>query len=488
MLFNSLSFAVFFPTVVISYYLLPERFRTFFLLVASCVFYMAFVPSYILILFAVITIDFFLAQLIVKNAGRRRLILLWGSIAANLGILFFFKYFNFFNVNVAALADFLHWNYDPALLVIALPLGLSFHVFQSLAYVIEVYKSRYIPERNYWTYSLYVMFFPQLVAGPIERPAHLLPQFREGHPFNADRVRRGLERMLWGFFKKLVIADNIAPIVSHVYAGSSTEGPLIIAAAVLFTYQLYCDFSGYSDIAVGTALVLGYDIRENFDRPYAARSMAEFWRRWHISLSSWLRDYLFTPLFWWGRHRKWWAEASLFISFVLIGLWHGANWTYVTFGALNGFYIVFSTLTSALRERTASLIRLSKIHPLRAAFQMVFTFMLFTLSLIFFRASNLHQAWNMISNLGTHITGFFDIGYLRYQVFTDQAFGATKTSLLIIVVSIVLMEIIQYIQSKQILVSLGYVKRPRLLWNYALLIAVVFFGNFGAQTFIYFQF
>src|SRR3989344_5030668 len=292
MLFNSLSFAVFFPVVVVLYYTLPQRYHVPLLLIASCVFYMAFVPQYILVLFTLITLDFFLAQLIEKQTGRRRAALLWTSVAGNIGMLFFFKYFNFFNINLDALADLLHWNYDPMLLYIALPLGLSFHIFQSLSYVIEVYRGRFKPERNYLIYALYVMFFPQLVAGPIERPAHLLPQFLKAHTFDAQRVRRGLERILWGFFKKIVIADNIAPIVSHIYAGTPADGPLIIAVALLFAYQLYCDFSGYSDIAVGTALVLGYDIMENFDRPYAARSVSEFWRRWHISLSSWLRDYL----------------------------------------------------------------------------------------------------------------------------------------------------------------------------------------------------
>src|SRR3989344_5806682 len=352
MLFNSLSFAFFFPVAVVLYYLIPGKFRTHVLLLASCVFYMAFVPKYIFILFFLITLDFFLAQLIEKYEGKWRTFFLWASIAANIGMLFFFKYFDFFNVNVAALANVLHWNYTPSLLSVALPLGLSFHVFQSLSYVIEVYRRRYTPERNYFTYALYVMFFPQLVAGPIERPGHLLPQFKAPHHFDRVNVVRGLERMGLGFFKKLVIANNIAPMVTHLYAQPSLEGPQVLLLAALFAYQLYADFSGYSDIAIGAARTLGYDLTENFNRPFASRSITEFWRRWHISLSNWIRDYLYYPLVLGGTpHSALRLYASLFFTFVAIGLWHGAAWTYVLFGVLHGTYLVIGSGTLSLRKR-----------------------------------------------------------------------------------------------------------------------------------------
>ncbi|MDE1946239.1 MAG: MBOAT family protein, partial [Patescibacteria group bacterium] len=320
MLFNSLSFLIFFAAVFLLYFaVIPDRFRWLFLLVASCIFYMAYIPQFILILFFLIAVDYFMGIEIAKAEGSARKKFLIVSIIANLGTLFFFKYFNFFNENAAAIAKLIHWNYSPLLLQIALPLGLSFHVFQSLSYVIEVYKGRQQAERHFGIYALYVMFFPQLVAGPIERPQHMLHQFHEQHDFSAVRVRRGLEIMLWGFFKKLVIADWGGQIVDHVFSNiPGTNSWTVVIAVFLFTYQLYCDFSGYSDIAVGLALVFGYHLTWNFNRPFASRSIAELWRRWHISLSSWLRDYLYTPLaFAWRKAGTWGIYASLLVTFAL---------------------------------------------------------------------------------------------------------------------------------------------------------------------------
>ena len=254
-------------------------------------------PKYIIILFALITLDFFLAKEINKREGGRRKFFFLVSVIANLGTLIFFRYFNFLNENISFLVNFLHWNYDPFLLKIALPLGLSFHIFQSLSYIIEVYKKKYIPEKNYITYALYVMFFPQLVAGPIERPQHLLPQLNTVNSFDFIKARRGLERMLIGFFKKLVIADQLAIIVNYGYSNLySLDSLTLLFIFVLFAYQIYCDFSGYSDIAIGSALMLGYELTENFNRPFSSQTVGEFWRRWHMSLSNWLRDYLYYPL------------------------------------------------------------------------------------------------------------------------------------------------------------------------------------------------
>lgn len=486
MLFNSLSFAVFFPVVVISYFLLPQKFRTLFLLVASSIFYMAFVPQYIIILFSLITLDFFLGQLIAKHSGRERTFFLWASVAGNLGMLFFFKYFNFFNLNVDALADFLHWNYDPAILYVALPIGLSFHVFQSLSYVIEVYRGNFAPERNYLVYALYVMFFPQLVAGPIERPAHLLPQMRQEHSFDAGRVRRGLERMLWGFFKKLVIADNIAVFVDAIYGSSPTNGPLIIAAAILFAFQIYCDFSGYADIAIGSARVLGFELMENFNRPFAARTIGEFWRRWHISLSNWIRDYLYYPLALSGKHHtRVRLYFTLFFSFLLIGLWHGANWTYVVFGALNGFYITLGAMTASQRERLVTFMRLSDLPGLHRALQTVTVFALFAFCLIFFRAQDLAHAWDLVTHLGTN-SG--DLSVL-YEWFGGLA-GTDRLRVAVILGGIGLMEVIQ---SRQAARSTFYIfdtypRSIRYAWYYALVVGILLFGYFKAQPFIYFQF
>jgi D-alanyl-lipoteichoic acid acyltransferase DltB (MBOAT superfamily) len=490
MLFNSFSFLIFFPVVALGYWLLPARFRVLWLLLASCYFYMAFVPAFVLILFGLITIDFFLGQAIEKRQGHLRWVFLVLSICANVGVLFFFKYFNFFNANVAALVQFLHFNYTPALLSIALPLGLSFHVFQSLSYVIEVYKGRYGAEKNYLTYALYVMFFPQLVAGPIERPQHLLPQLHLTHRFDAVRARRGLERMLWGFFKKMVIADQIAQVINPLFLNPPPQGPVLIFMAVAFTYQLYCDFSGYADIAVGSAMVLGFELMENFNRPFAAVSVADFWRRWHISLSSWLKEYLYYPLaLGWGKVSKVKLYASLFITFVLIGLWHGANWTFVAMGALHGTYLVVGSLTEKWRERFAVRSGFSTLPRLRRLWQVAVVFMLVTLSFIFFRSPSVGEAWYIISHLSAGLTNLLSYHYVRYELFTGL--GVWNNGLgLVIFICVLIMELVQYYQARAGSFYL-FDREPKALrygWYYVLTFTVLFFGYFGAEGFIYFKF
>lgn len=496
MLFNSFSFLVFFPAVVVLYYLLKERWKTALLLLASCIFYMAFVPKYVLILFALITLDFFLAQIIERNTGRARLICLWISIAGNVGMLAWFKYFNFLNANVALLAHFLHWNYPLILLSFALPLGLSFHVFQSLSYVIEVYRGKFQAEKNYLRYALYVMFFPQLVAGPIERPAHLLPQFKKEHPFVEANAVEGLERMLWGFFKKLVIADNIAPIVDHIYASGTSDGPILILGSILFVYQLYCDFSGYSDIAVGTAKVLGYEITENFNRPFAARSINEFWRRWHISLSSWLRDYLYYPLYFsikpGFRSLLVPIYTSTLVTFVLIGLWHGANWTFAIMGALFGIYIIIGSVTEVWRKRLWSWTRLSRVPTLHYMLQVVITFLLATFAFIFFRAPSISEAWHIVLNLGSGLGKLLDIRYVWHDLFGPPALttSISKIAFASTLFAIVIMEGVQYLQEKEKTMSPWTTWRVplRTLWAYGLIFSILWFGNLGPAPFIYFKF
>jgi D-alanyl-lipoteichoic acid acyltransferase DltB (MBOAT superfamily) len=272
MLFNTLGFLVFFPLVFTLYWLLPGRFRPYLLLAASCYFYMAFVPQYILILFFLITIDFFLGKEIAKNTSHKHFLFIL-SIISNVGVLFVFKYFNFFNENVALLAHALHWNYSLDALSLILPLGLSFHIFQSLGYIIEVYKGKYPAERNYLTYALYVMFFPQLVAGPIERPAHLLPQLHATQKFDYERVLSGFRLMLWGFFKKVVIANRLAVLVEYIYSHmAQMDASVVLIAVIAFSIQLYADFSGYSDIAVGSARMLGIDLTQNFGEGGTYRS------------------------------------------------------------------------------------------------------------------------------------------------------------------------------------------------------------------------
>lgn len=487
MLFNSFSFLVFLPIVFLAYYALPHRFRRLFLLLASCYFYMAFVPKYVLILFLLITSDYFLAISLDKHEGKKRKALLSISIIVNLAILFFFKYFNFFSENIADLAHALHFNYTPVLLTFLLPLGLSFHVFQSLSYVIEVYRKKYKPEKNYITYALYVMFFPQLVAGPIERPQHLLPQLSIKHQFDPVLARKGLERMLIGFFKKVVIADQLAQIINPLFASMPHDGATLIVMALLFTYQIYCDFSGYSDIAIGSAMLLGFQITENFDRPFASRSIAEFWRRWHISLSSWLRDYLYYPLVLSGKGvtkaRMYWSS---FITFVLIGLWHGANWGYVIFGALHGFYMVIGMMTLKMRDAIARGIHLDKLPRLRYVLQMATVFILVAFSFIFFRTETVGHAFAYISDLGN----FSSVGTMIQTLKTALTLHVGTIVFAGTLLGICVLEILQYIQAKKgtLYIFDTMPKALRFSCYYALIVFIFLFGHFGAQSFIYFQF
>ncbi|MGZ5286161.1 MAG: MBOAT family O-acyltransferase, partial [Flavisolibacter sp.] len=352
MLFNSIEFLFFFPIVTILYFVLPHKWRWLHLLIASCVFYMAFIPIYLLILFFTIIIDY-IAGIMIENAtGRRRKNYLIMSIVANVGVLAVFKYYNFFIENINQL--FHSWNITTSnvpYLDIILPIGLSFHTFQAMSYTIEVYRGKYKAEKHFGIYALYVMFYPQLVAGPIERPQNVLPQFHEKKFFNYDNVTDGLKLMMWGMFKKVVIADRLVQLTDPVFNDPHAYSPMVIVlAAIFFSFQIFCDFSGYSDIALGSARVMGFKLMKNFDRPYQARSISEFWKRWHISLSTWFRDYLYISL---GGNRvsipRWYF--NLFFVFLVSGFWHGANWTFVIWGALHGFYLVFAIISEKARDR-----------------------------------------------------------------------------------------------------------------------------------------
>lgn len=339
MLFNSLRFLVFFPVVTAVYFALPHAWRWAWMLAMSCVFYAAFVPAYLLILATSIAIDY-VAGIVIEDASPRwRKPALILSLVANIALLAIFKYGPFVWDNLRAVATLLGQEWAD-LGRLMLPIGLSFHTFQAMAYTIEVYYGRQRAERHLGIYALYVMFYPQQVAGPIERPQALLPQFRTPHPFDYDQVRMGLLRMLWGFIKKTVVADRLAVAADAVFNAPESQSGLAAPVGVIcFAWQIYCDFSGYSDIALGAAQVMGYRLMENFDRPYAAASLAEFWHRWHRSLSQWFRDYLYFPL---GGNRVGPLRHAfnLMIVFAISGLWHGAAWTYVLWGLYHGALLV----------------------------------------------------------------------------------------------------------------------------------------------------
>ncbi|MEY2481466.1 MAG: alginate O-acetyltransferase complex protein AlgI [Verrucomicrobiota bacterium] len=399
MLFNSLEFAIFFPVVTFLYFILGGWSRLWLLLVASCVFYMAWKPVYIVFLFALIGIDYVAAFFIESAKGHSRKLYLGLSLAANLSLLGYFKYFNFFNDNVGAVAHSLGWNYRVEPLHLLLPIGLSFHTFQAMSYTMEVYYGRRKAERNLLIYALYVLFYPQLVAGPIERPQNLIHQFRERHTFSYDRFVRGFQLMLTGFFKKMAIADRLSPWVDMTYKSpASFSGGELLVATYFFGVQIYCDFSGYTDIARGAATIMGFQIMENFERPYLATSIAEFWRRWHISLSTWFRDYLYRPL---GGNRGTLLRTcfNLTIVFLLSGLWHGANWTYVIWGALNGAMLIIFVTTNPTRAWISKTLRLDRHTRLHNVIAVLITSNLVVFTWIFFRAKNFGDALIVIRRI-----------------------------------------------------------------------------------------
>ena len=362
---------------------------------------MAFVPIYILILGFTIVIDYFAGIYIENTKGKRRKLFLIFSLVANIGVLAIFKYYNFLNENFSFLMHGFGQPNPIPYLSILLPVGLSFHTFQAMSYTIEVYRGHQKAERHFGIYSLYVMFYPQLVAGPIERPQNLLHQFREKYDFDYKRVVEGLKLMLWGLFKKLVIADRLAIYVNTVYNNPEQHnGTTFILATIFFAFQIYCDFSGYSDIAIGTAKVMGFELMTNFNRPYFARNISEFWKRWHISLSTWFKDYLYVSL---GGNRvsvpRWYF--NLFFVFLISGLWHGANWTYIIWGALNGFYLIFAIVSQDFRNKINRLTGIEKLPWLNHLLQVSITFLLSCFAWIFFRANNVTDAFTIIRKILT---------------------------------------------------------------------------------------
>lgn len=478
MLFNSLHFALFFPLVVTAYFLMPFKYRWAFLLGASYYFYMCWKPEYVLLLLFSTLIDYYAALQIGKSAdAKRRNFFLGLSLSLNLGTLFLFKYFNFLNASARAVFDQFNLFYNVPMFELLLPVGISFYTFQTMSYVIDVYRGEQKAETHLGMFALYVTFFPQLVAGPIERSTTLMPQFYERHSFEWARVLDGLKIMLWGFFKKIVIADRLAIYVNQVYNDpASADGINLLLATYFFAFQIYCDFSGYSDIAVGAAKVLGYRLMTNFERPYLAQSIAEFWKRWHISLSTWFKDYLYIPL---GGNRvaKWRWCFNLFTVFLVSGFWHGANWTFVMWGALHGFYLVFAIFTSGARAKLVHVLALDRVPTLLRASRTVITFHLVLFAWIFFRANHMSDALLIIEKV--------------FQVFS----GATLATITKLIALPDLMFVLA------LLIFMNFYERLQDAWRTlrqsrlaaitlasGLFWAIVVWGAFDNQQFIYFQF
>jgi len=477
LLFNSYQFLVFFPIVCALFFTFRKQAR-WTLLLASYYFYMCWKPEYLILILVSTLVDYLVALGMPKaSKGRRRALLLL-SLLTNLGILFFFKYFNFINDSVRQAFDVFGLAYSVPGLDVLLPVGISFYTFQTLSYTIDVYRGARPPEHNLLTFALYVAFFPQLVAGPIERSTHLLPQLREHHGFDYDRVVSGLRLMGWGFVKKVVIADNLAIIVDQVYSQPEAyTGMHLLVATYFFAFQIYCDFSGYSDIAIGCARVLGYDLMENFRRPYLSRSIREFWSRWHISLSTWFRDYLYIPL---GGNRvavpRWYA--NLMIVFVVSGIWHGANWTFAVWGFLHGTYLVTALMLKGVKERTVAICFPGKLRALHPTFQKLVTFHLVLLAWIFFRANDVSDAFYILTHIPVDLVQTLSLaGLSRYQL----------------LLGVLLIGMLQVVHLGQEHYAIGErLMRLPLPLRWALYLAVLIMiellGVYGGSQFIYFQF
>ena len=474
MLFNSLQFFIFFPLVTLIYFFLPQKFKWLHLLIASCIFYCAFIPIYIFILFFTIIIDYFAGILLENSKGKKRKIYLIASLVSNIGVLAFFKYYNFFVENINSFFHQTHLSdHSLSVLAIILPIGLSFHTFQAMSYTIEVYRGNQKAERHFGYYSLYVMFYPQLVAGPIERPQQLLYQLHANHRADPAEIGSGLRLMAWGYFKKMVVADHLAIYVDKVFANPGRfSGFPAATAVVFFSFQIYCDFSGYTDIARGASRVMGINLMRNFNFPYFSTSIKEFWTRWHRSLSTWFRDYLYFPL---GGNKKGISRwcFNIGIVFLLSGLWHGANWTFIIWGALHGFYMISGYL--AKRWVPVSAIRISRI------LKMIGVFALVSFGWIFFRSKDLHAAVDMIRSclIGYHL---FHPG-LTTNIVSSMFFYICVLSVLFLIAVEALAFSRNFFQQ-----FLRWDSRYKMACYVMLCLSIVCLGVFNHTRFIYFQF
>ena len=482
MLFNSLDFAVFLPLVFILYWFVAKKnlkLQNLLIVAASYLFYGWWDWRFLsLILFSTI-IDYSVGlKLKTENNQSRRKALLWLSIIVNLGFLGFFKYYNFFLENFISAFSLFGTEIKANSLHIILPVGISFYTFQTLSYTIDIYKQKLEPTKDFIAFSAFVSFFPQLVAGPIERATQLLPQFYKERKFDYSKAIDGMRQILWGLFKKIVIADNCAEFANEIFNNSADmNGSTLFLGALFFTFQIYGDFSGYSDIAIGTSRLFGFNLMRNFAFPYFSRDIAEFWRRWHISLSTWFRDYLYIPL---GGSRggTWMKVRNTFIIFIVSGFWHGANWTFIVWGALNAIYFLPILLTNNNRKNLEIVAKGKYLPTAKEFLLMLTTFGLTVFAWVFFRAENIGHAFNYLSEI------------LSASLFELPRFSEMKTALVTIILTVIFV-LIEWIGREQefAISNWGSIKNRYLrhLFYYGIILAIVTFGG-KEQQFIYFQF
>jgi alginate O-acetyltransferase complex protein AlgI len=480
MLFNSTGFAIFLPIVFFFYWFVTNKnlkLQNILLLISSYFFYGYWDYRFLFLLIFSTVLDYY-TGLKMYQARKIWLKKFWFclSVSINLGFLGFFKYYNFFIASFSEAAAHIGFKVDVWTLKVILPVGISFYTFHGLSYVIDIYKNRIKPVNNFIEYSVFVSFFPLLVAGPIERATHLLPQIQQKRTFNYSKAMDGLRQILWGLFKKVVIADNCAEYVNMIFNNSSqSSGSKLILGAILFTFQIYCDFSGYSDIALGTARLFGIELLRNFAFPYFSRDIAEFWRRWHISLSTWFRDYLYVPL---GGSKggPWEKVRNIFIIFLVSGFWHGANWTFIVWGLLNAIYFLPLLLLKRNRHNLEIVAKGKRFPSVREFTGIIITFSLTVFAWIFFRAKTVGLAFSYI-----------------LKIFSSSIFSSPELSkkILFTIFFIFILIIIEWVGREQefALANFGFKWRRQYRWifYYVIIISIFLFSG-SKQQFIYFQF
>lgn len=494
MVFNSIDFLCFFPIVTLIYFIIPKRFRYIWLLLSSYYFYMCWNAKYA-VLIAISTVVTYLVALLVEKQQQKKkakLYMVFGFVI-NLGILFFFKYFNFTLANLNKILSIMHIRSVNNPFSLLLPVGISFYTFQALGYMIDVYRGECKAERNLLKYALFVSFFPQLVAGPIERSKNLLGQIEKStkeYRFSLERLSSGFAMMVFGMFMKMVIADRVSLFVDRIFLNTIFIGSIeAIAGAVGFAIQIYCDFGGYSAIAIGAARIMGFDLMENFNTPYLSASIAEFWRRWHISLSTWFKDYVYIPL---GGSRcsKLKKYRNLMITFLVSGLWHGASWTYVIWGAIHGIYQVVSDICKPLKERLVKALKIRTEVFSFKFFKIATTFILTDFAWIFFRAGSIGEAFGYIKALFTR--------WNPWVIFDESIFsyGLDRREMGILLAAVLILIIVDFIRNKTGKNIGEWLWSQNLLFRWAIYIvlvaAVLVYGEYGidfnSAQFIYFAF
>jgi alginate O-acetyltransferase complex protein AlgI len=490
MVFNSLAYLFFLSLTTIAYYLFPGRFRWLWLLIASFGYYLSFIPVFFLLLIGIVLVNYFLANLLAKISDKKKSRLLTLIIILNILILASCKYFNhIFPCNHLHLYTVdLFLQTEPVNKMI-LPLGLSYFAFTILSYQIELKRKNIQPEKHFGYFSLYLFFFPKIAQGPIERPQHLIHQLRQSHPFNYNIVVEGLKLMVWGYFKKLVIADRLALYVNAVYNNSEQHnGTTLLVATIFFAFQMYADFSGYTDIALGSAKLFGYDLTNNFKRPYFAASIKDFWNRWHITFSSWLRDYIFLPSAYFLTNKmkrekylyisteKWIYLIAILITFAICGIWHGVGWTFLIWGLLFGFYLAYSNWTKDLHKKIRKRLHMRKTSSNYVIYNILLTFFLVLFAWVFFRASSLNDAFLVVKKI------FTESGRLYFGEWHQ---------LVLCVFGIVFLIVVETNQEFLTKSSLPYASRfwykEQLAYSF-LIILILLIGVFDGGQFIYFQF